>query len=220
MNILERKVLELIGEDPDSPDVFTDDSTGIAQIRDSINDCIQEIAILTGGYKRQYYLPLRSGQAFYRFRPKSGYFGWVTDVWDVNRKFRLEQTDVIRLTNHDPRWMVGAGFPEAYLQLGDDVIGFYKKPSSSANVMEVTIVEIPEAYTSDRDRIKLRDSFQFATVHFAVGEFWASRGDAKEATKHGTMYLEALGIKQDYMQVLGDTPAFRTHKEPWPRSTA
>ena len=35
MNILERKVLERIGEDPNSPDVFLDTDEGIAPIRDS-----------------------------------------------------------------------------------------------------------------------------------------------------------------------------------------
>lgn len=218
MNALEQKVLELVGEDIDSPDVF--DETGITQIRDSINDAIQEIAILTGGYKRQYLLPLRSGQAFYRFRPQNGHFGWVTDAWDVVRKARLEQTDPIRLSKHDPRWMTATGTPEAYMQLGDDVIGFYRKPSASTGAIEITIVEIPEEYENDDERIKLRDSFHPAVVHFAVGEFWASRGDAKEAATHGRMYLDALGLKEVYSQSRWGMPSFSTVKEPWPKATS
>jgi hypothetical protein len=217
MNALERKVLELVGENVDTPDVF--DETGIEQIRNSVNDAIQEIAILTGGYKRQYFIPLRAGQMFYRFRMHTGHLGWVTDVWDVNRKLRLEQTDAIRLSNHDPRWMVSTGQPDSYLQLGEDVIGFYRKPSASANMMEITVVEIPYPYTGDDDRIKLRDSFQFATVHFAVSEFWASRGDAKEAAAHGQLYLDALGLKEDY-QMINRAPGQSTFKEPWPKATA
>ena len=217
MNLLEQKVLELVGENVSSPDVF--DTTGITQIRDSVNDAIQEIAILTGGFKRQYFVPLRSGQMFYRFNLRTGHLGWVTDVWDTTRKFRLEQTDVIRLSHHDPRWMVGSGLQESYLQLGDDLIGFYKKPSASGNVMEVTVVEIPYPYTTDDDRIKLRDSFQFATVHYAVSEFWASRGDAKEAMKHGQMYLDTLGLKEGY-SLINRAPMQTTNKEPWPTVTA
>ena len=124
MNALERKVLEGIGEDPDDPDVFVDTDAGLAPIRDSLNDAIQEISMLTGAYKRQYLLPLRTGQAFYRFKLQNGYLGWVTDVWDVDRQVRLEQTSVTKLSAQDPRWMVGAGFPEQYMKLGDDVIGF------------------------------------------------------------------------------------------------
>jgi hypothetical protein len=220
MNYLEQKVLELIGESVESPDVFTDDDEGISQVRDSINDAIQEIAIITGGYKRQYLLPLRSGQAFYRFRPRNGYFGWVTDCWDITRKVRLEQTDPIKLSRFDPRWMTSSGSCEAYMQLGEDVIGFYRKPTSSAGGMEITIVEIPHAYTTDRDRIKLRDSFQSAVVHFAVGEFWASRGDAKEATNHGRIYMDTLGLKEDYAMSRWATPTFTVAKDPWPKATS
>lgn len=217
MNILERKALELIGENADNPDVF--DATGIQTIRNSINDCIQEIAILTGGYKRQYFIPLRAETMFYRLNLRHGYFGWVTDVWDTNRDTRLEQTDLVRLSHHDSRWMIGTGFPEAYMQLGADVIGFYKKPAASSGVMDVTIVEIPRPYESDTDRVKLRDSFQFATVHYAVGEFWASRGDAKEAMLHGQMYLDALGMKEGY-QLIDRAPGQSTFKEPWPAATS
>jgi len=213
MNILERKVLELIGENVDSPDVFKDTDAGMAPIRDSINDAIQEIAMLTGSYKRQYLLPLRKGQAFYRFKLQNGYLGWVTDVWDVDRKFRLEQTSLTKLSAYDPRWMVGSGFPEAYMQIGEDVIGFHKKPSASANAMELTIVEVPHAYKTDTDRIKLRDSFQYAAVLFAVGEYWATRGDAREAKAYGARYLDALGIRERYSIKQEYVPKLSTEKQ-------
>jgi len=156
MNALEQKVLELIGENTSSPDVFTDDDDGLEPIRDSINDAIAEILMITGGFKRQYYLPLRSGMMFYRFRLQNGELGWITDVWSTTQQQRLEQTDLIRLNNYNPRWMVASANPEAYFPVGMDTIGFYPKPSSDADVMEITIVEIPTAYATSEDRIKLR----------------------------------------------------------------
>lgn len=220
MNALETKVLELIGEDPDSPDVFTDDDTGMAPIRDSINDAIAEIIMLTGGHKRQYFLPLRENAGFYRLRLQNGELGWITDVWSVNNQYRLEQTDLIRVSAHDPRWMIHSADPESYMPIGADVIGFYPKPSGSSDVMELTLVEIPTAYTTDRDRIHLRDSFQYATVHYAVAEYWASRGDAAEAQKHVQMYMDTLGLRQEYMQQAERQRMSRTHKDPWPTVTA
>jgi hypothetical protein len=219
MNALEEKVLELIGEDPSSPDVFTDDDEGMKPIRDSISDAIAEIVMLTGGYKRQYFLPLRSGVAFYRFRLPHGDLGWITDVWSTTRQIRLEQTDLVRVSAHDPRWMVPSGFPEAYLPIGQDVIGFWPKPSGSSDVMELTIIEIPHAYTTDRDRVKLRDAFQYACVNYAVAEYWASRGDAGEAQKHMQLYMDALGLRQDYQQQTEAVRGFQTRKEPWPAVT-
>jgi hypothetical protein len=220
MNILERKVLEGIGEDPDAPDVFLDTDEGMAPVRDSLNDAIQEIAMLTGAYKRQYLLPLRTGQAFYRFKMQNGYLGWVTDVWDVERKFRLEQTSLMKLSAFNPRWMVSTGFAEAYMQLGDDVIGFDKKPSASANTIEITVVEIPHAYVTDTERVKLRDSFQYAAVLYAIGEYWATRGDVEEARKYGGRYLEALGLKERYSPSGSHTSQLSTDKEPFPKVTS
>ena len=219
MNALETKVLELIGESTTSPDVFVDTAAGMAPIRDSINDAIQEITILTGGNKRQYYIPLRANQAFYRFRLNNGYFGWITDVWLVNQRLRLEQTDLIRISTHDPRWMTYTGTPESYLQLGSELVGFYPKPSGTSDVIEVTLVEIPLEYSDERDRIRLRKSFQHAVVQYAVGEFWASRGDAMEAQKHMGLYLESLGLKNEYMPQSDRRMTFDARKEPWPTAT-
>jgi hypothetical protein len=116
--------------------------------------------------------------------------------------------------------MIGSGYPEAYLQLGTDVIGFYKKPSASANVIEITMVEIPAAYKSDTDRIKLKDSFSYACVHYAVSEYWASRGDDQEASNHMGQYLDALGLREKFMTSRERTPRLETSKEPYPTVTA
>lgn len=220
MNSIEERVLELIGENTSSPDVFTDDAIGMAPIRDSINDVIAEIIILTGGFKRQYFMPLREGQAFYRLRLNNGDLGWITDAWCITQKRRLEQTDLIRLNAYDPRWMVYSGTPEAYLPIGMDAIGVYPKPSGSNEMLELTVVEIPFGYTTDRDRVKLRDSFQYAVVNYAVSEYWASRGDAAEAQKHMSLYMDALGLRQMYTQQAESSRSFRTGKEPWPTVTA
>jgi len=219
MNALEQKVLELIGEDTSSPDVFTDDDVGMEPIRKSIGEAIEEVVMLTGSFKRQYFIPLRSGQGFYRLRPQNGSVGWICDAWAVNQQRRLEQTDLTRLNAYDPKWMKYTGSPEAYLPLSHNVIGFYPKPPSDGNVIELTIVEIPTQYTSDRDRIKVRNAFQYAIVKAAVADFWASRGDAVEAQMHTQEYLEALGIRQQYAQLMDQPRGFMTRKDPWPTST-
>lgn len=219
MNALEAKVLELIGEDTSAPDVFTDDDEGMDPIRKSIGEAIEEIVMLTGSYKRQYFIPLRANQGFYRIRPQNGSVGWICDALAVNQQRRLEQTDLTRLNAYDPRWMKYTGSPQAYLPLSHDVIGFYPKPPGDGNVIELTIVEIPTQYSSDRDRIKVRDAFQYAIVKAAVADFWASRGDATEAQIHTQEYLESLGLRQQYSQLMDSMRGLYTSKEPWPTST-
>ena len=105
MNTLETQVLELIGEDTASPDVFADTSAGMAPIRDSINDAIQEISIVTGSYKNHYMIPLRANKTFFRMKFRSDHFAWVTDAWLVNQKRRLVQTPFVEKL----RWVLAPG---------------------------------------------------------------------------------------------------------------
>jgi hypothetical protein len=220
MNAIETKVLELIGEDPEAPDVFVDTDEGMAPIRESIADAVSEIVMLTGSHKRQYLIPLREDQQFYRLTLQNGDLGWITDAWSITQKYRLEQTDLVRLSAYDPRWMIGAGSSQSYFPVGKDIIGFYPKSSASVNVVELTVVEIPRAYASSADRVKLRESFEYAAVHFAVAEYWATRGDANEAQSHTQKYLAALGLEQEYMPQSGQPRSLQTRKEPWPQGTA
>jgi hypothetical protein len=219
MNTLETHVLELVGEDITSPDVFTDTSTGMAQIRDSINDAIEEIAMITGGQKRNYYLPLEADKGFYRFRWTEDVFAWITDAWLVGQKRRLEQTDLIRLQNFNPRWMQNTGTPSAYFPIGIDVVGIWPRTTSDTDLIEFSCVVIPDRYENDDDRIKLRDSHHWAAVHYAVGEYWASRGDAKSAIYHHNKYLEKLGVYGLYPEAAEYSGGYQTQKAPWPKST-
>ena len=145
-------------------------------------------------------MPLREDITFYRFSMDNGFIGWVTDAWLVNLNYRLQQTDLIRLNALDPQWMVTSASPRSYFQIGHEIVGVHPKPSGNADMLEISLVEIPAPYTNDTDRIKLRKDFQYAAVNYAVSEYWASRGDANEASKHFDLYLSAIGLKQEFDQ--------------------
>lgn len=220
MNNLERLVLRQIGENVSNPDVFTDDSAGMSQIRNSINDAVQEVAMLTGGIKQTYLIPLQSGVAFYRIWFKSDFFAWVTDAWLVNNRRRLSQTDRYRLEKQHAHWLKHEGTPEAYMQVGLDVVGVYPKPSASSDVLEVTCVIIPERYERDTQRVRMRDAHKWAVVHHAVAEYYASRGDAKSAVNHLEQYADALGLRRFHGIAPETQYRARTDKEPWPTETS
>ncbi len=156
-NALEKQVLRIIGENVSSPDVFSD----IQPIRDSINDAIQEIIMITGGYRERYSIPMVANKTFYRLTLQNGEMGWVESCWMVNRKQPLSQTDLTMLNHNDPRWLTRKGLPEEYFPIGHNVLGLSPKPTSSSDILEVDMVVIPNPYTNDSYRIKLRDEFRF-----------------------------------------------------------
>jgi hypothetical protein len=219
MNSLERDVLIMIGENPDSPDVFADTDDGMRPIRTSINDAIQEINILTGGYKETFYVPLIENSIFYRLDWQRGHLGWVTDCWLMNQKRRLEQVDLKRLNTFDSRWMRHTANPDHYFQVSLNVIGVHPKPASGTDVLQLNCVVVPDPYTNDQDRVKLLDEYRWAAVNYAVSEYYASRGDAKEAQNHWQSYVETLGGNLQYPKSNEYLPQFRTSKEPWPVET-
>lgn len=195
MNSLETHVLRLIGEDVDSPDVFTDTTSGIAPVRDSLNDAVQELCMVTGSYKRVYHLPLNADALVHKLTFEADHFGWISEAWDRERKFRLEQTGLLKLNIQDPDWMTTTGYPEQYVQIGHNYLIVYRKQSSDGTVLELDCVCIPKPYTGENDPVRVRQAFERAAVYYAAGEFYASRGDAKRALEYHARYLETANLK-------------------------
>lgn len=194
MNMLERNTLRIIGEDLDYPDVFTDDAEGMALIRDSVNHAVQEICMTLGTYTRTYHLHLFEGRQFYRVSSAVDHLLYPTLVWDRAQNLKLTQTDLIRVSTDNPYWMQDEGNPKEYMILGLNHIGIVYVPPADGRVLEMTWVCAPAAYTDDSQRVKLREVFQRATVQYAVGEYFASRGDAARATEWHKRYLETAGL--------------------------
>lgn len=197
MNVLETHVLELIGENTESPDVFQDTDAGLEPIRESLNDAIEEITLVTGSYKEKYQVLLVADQSFYRLKLTRGDIAWITDAWLVNTQKRLTQTDVFPLSQDNPRWLQAAGTPEVYIPVGHNVVGFSPTPTAE-EVVELTLVVTPKRMTSSADQIRLRETYKWTAVDYAVGEFYASRGDAKEASLWHQKYLNSLAVLGSY----------------------
>ena len=195
MNELEKQTLKFIGESTSSPDVFLDTDAGLAQIRDSLSHAVQQLCMTTGSYQKKYFLSLREDCQFYRMNWESDYFGYIVNAWDRARHRRLEQTNVIKLNNEDPRWMINHGYPEEYFHVGYQFIGIHFKPSASNNVLEFDCVVIPKPYSSGNP-VKLREAFERAAIQYAVSEYFASRGDGVKGIEWINRGLETAGLKK------------------------
>jgi hypothetical protein len=195
LNSIEEQVLRDIGESVTSPDVFTDDSQGMALIRTSISDAIQELCMVLGLYTRDYHLPLLANRQWYRLNPDHDYIAYILEVMDVNRRFKLTQTDIQTLSM-DPYCLRSNGNPEQYAYVGHNVFGIYPYPSAEGAMLILKCACIPKPYTEDYDIIYLREYLQRAAASFAKSEYYASRGDAKRGQEHHIKYLETAQMTQ------------------------
>ena len=208
MNRLERAVLLEIGENPDSPDAFSD----ISPIRNSINDAIAEIIMVTGSYKRLYQVAMEADKKFYSLAPEHGEIAWITDAILLTRQRRLEQTDFALLKEENPRFFICTGTPTRYVPIDNDLVFFHPIAGSDTDIVELTCVMVPDAYTQDADRTFIRRDFERGVIHFAVSEYWASRGDAKEALAHHSRYLDLVGLRRLFPAAQEYVPRFQTNK--------
>lgn len=214
MNEVERNILQKIGEDPDNPDVFVEGEESFDLIRDSVNDAIEEIALITGSVTRTYKMPLRQNANFYRLQFEHERFAWVKDVWLHGIKRRLIQTDFISLVNENPRWLYDAGPPVNYFICGETMMGLHPAPSSDNDMLEVTAVVVPDRYTSDASRLKIRDQFKWAITYYVVSEYYASRGAARQARFNFDKYLDKVGVLNRYPNYGDRVHRYQTIKRP------
>lgn len=212
MNSLEQAVLELIGENTSSPDVFTDDAAGMAQIRGSLNDAIEEIAMVTGSVRRTVVIPLEADVNFYLINQTAGTVGWIEMAWLTGIKRKLDRKDLAWMTAVYPGWLDHRGNPERYGQVGHDRIWIHPTPSAASYQLELTVALIPARYTTDSDRVFLRDEYKWAAVHYALSEYWASRGDAVNAAESFKNYLDILGLRKLYVEQAGRVWQQRSYK--------
>jgi len=215
VNDIETHVLQLIGENTASPDVFSD----ITPIRRSVNNGIQELCMVTGSYQQTYYLPLYTGRQFYRMGWNYDHFGYVVECWDRNRKLKLERTDLLSLAMRDPWLLKRSGFPYFYFEVGDNVIGFDRSTSGTGHLLELSCVVIPKAVDTDSKPTKVRSQFSRGATYFAVADYYASRGDAQRATQYMTQYLEVSGLMKLHPDTADRIVTMKKEYGIWDRST-
>lgn len=194
-NDLETRVLDLIGEDSSAPDVY--DDTGIIEIRDLVNDAIEEVCMVTGCRQTVWHIPLKDGCFFYKV-PGPDAFGWPVAVWLYGSKRKLEQKDFSGFLELDSRWLSSTGGPWFYSLLGTDKLCVFPAPAGDADSLEVTGVAIPARYETDTDKVDLRESYQWSVVHRVVSEWWAMRGDARTAMYHWQQYVDKIKLPAFY----------------------
>lgn len=190
MNSVERQTLLLIGEDPDAPDVFSD----ITPIRDSCNAAIQELCLATGAFVRTYHVPLLAGRQVYRILPGQDHWGWPTEVMDLSRRRKLQHVGWKNLSNEHPNWMIDSGDPLLYATIGLKHLAIWPVPSASGLVLEIRAVMVPRRYEADNDPIRCKKAWLRAVTHYAVSEYYASRGDAQRAAEAHKTYLDLVGL--------------------------
>jgi len=200
MNALEKEVLRIIGEirglENLGPDVYED--SNITQIRDSLNDAIEELAVRGGFLKETFRLPLFDTVTFYRIGFTHSQFGYVTSVYLPDKQRLLEQSTIAGIEKHDPSWLTTNNTPQVFAPVGVDKIAIYPSYGEDGHHAEVECAVMPIRYSNDTELTGLTRDLESAPVNYAVAEFFASIGQFDKAGRYQSMYdryLEEYGRK-------------------------
>ena len=194
MNDIEKRVLEILGENVDDPDVFAEGTDAFTALRASVNAGIQDICALTGTYTQTYRLVMLDDRQFYRVLSQQDYWGYPAEVWDRANKRKLQQTDLAALMEETGWGLDASGTPWAYGQLGQEVLWFWPFDGNDGRVIEVRAVMVPKQYSETASEVKVRGNYRDAAAYWGASEMFAARGDATKATEYFQRYMEAAQL--------------------------
>ena len=188
MNTVEKRVLRFIGEDVDSPDVFT--SSNLDQIQSSINDAIEELCTMSGSVTNNYRLSLVDGVNLYKISFVRNQFCYIVSAWLPDKTRRLKQSSMGAIERYDYRWLSTANTPSFYFPVGVDQVGFYPMYGEDGHQVELKCVVLPEKYTRDTEVLQIRSDWDDALVNYAVAEYFASVGDLEKSAMWFSQYYK------------------------------
>jgi len=212
---IEKRVLRIIGEDVDSPDVFT--SANITQIRDSINDGIEELCTLTDALVLPYRIPFYPDTYLYRIAFTSAQFCHILRAYLPDKGTPLAHATVGSVAKHDPKWLSASNTPAVYMPVGVKFVGFYPMYAAEGHHVELDCVVLPNRYATDDKVIQLRDDFHDSVVAYAAGEYFLGIGDLDKANYWFGEYAKNTGRFGYRSRRRDKSPTLRTHIRPTPR---
>lgn len=200
INTIEQVILEMIQEDLATADNWD----GTDEVRDWIADGIDELCSLGRFYRRRLYVPLRADASVYQFSPTRDVVIQVKGMWLQNQDRRLDQTDFVKLTREDPRWLLTRGSPWQYIILDFTKFLVYPCYSSAQDVVEVDAVLLPEPYTTARDLIEVHDGYEDGLVHYCRSMLYLRiPGRLQDAVGEYQRFLEYAGASKRFLSDLG-----------------
>jgi len=200
INTIEQIILEMIQEDLTTADNWD----GTSEVRDWIADGIDELSILGRFYRRRLYVPLRGDTIIYLFSPTKEVVVQVKGIWLQNKDRRLEQTDFVKLTRNDPKWLATRGSPWQYFILDFTKFGVYPCYSEDEDVVEIDAIMVAEPYTTHRDLLEVHAGYEDSLIHYCKSMLYLRiPGRLPDAVGEYQKFLEYAGAGTRFLSDLG-----------------
>ena len=159
---LEKIILDELGEDSDSPEVWA----GSTDLREAIADGIDELSMFEAFFVQTAMIPLVNNVAFYSVAVDAGYPLWAkrARLWNADRK--LDPYSLGEIIAQDRQFLISRGTPIGYVMLSPELLLLYPCNSSTTDVVALDMVCTYSHYAIHNEYVSVRDELEQALVHY------------------------------------------------------
>lgn len=188
---LEQQVLEELGDDSTSPDIYDVDP----DMREAICDAIDEACINSPFYEKEFFIKLSANVAFYSISPQWGYPLYVRSARISGSDVPLVPSTLGRLVRESPQFLIDRGTPRTFVSISPSIILFHPCNSVAEDTIRISLVYTPKPYVDGRQVLTIREEFENALIHYAkYHKLLQTKGSFDEAIFEYSEYLKTLGM--------------------------
>ena len=165
-NEIQRRILEGIGDNPDSPVFFSQ-----TQLNNLIDEANEVLAEDINAIRRSAILPLREGIGFIYTPAIAADFMAPTRIWSRDSSWRLTCLSMAELDAINIQWQTTTGFPQVWFPISWDMFGIYPRPADASGVLRIDYLAWPRSLMDDGDRSELPEASHDALVLY--GQYMA-----------------------------------------------
>jgi len=173
---IQRRILEAINDNPESPVFFTDD-----QLKGLVNEASEVLCEDTLAVHRTAIVPLRPGMRFIYTTSIAPDIMAPTRIWNQSNSRKMTCFSMEELDALQERWSTSTGIPDAWFPVSWDVFGIFPSPVAAGGVLRVEYVAWPRELMDDEDRSELPEATHDALVLYGQYHGILKKWDAAQA---------------------------------------
>ena len=182
---IERRVLEAINDDPDTPVFFDNDQ--LARLVDEANEMLAED---TGAIRRTAILALREGVGYISTTAIDPDFMAPIRIWNHGLNQRLICLSMTEMDGLNVSWQTVTGTPEVWFPVSWDMLGIYPRPATAGSVLRIDYQAWPRGLMDGSDRSELPEATHDALVLYGEFQGLLKKWDSEQASER----LKALQL--------------------------
>lgn len=176
-------------------------------IKDAINEGMDELADIAEYYERQATLPMLAGRSYYDLTsvlPDTVLS--PRHIWNTTTQRWLEQVDTLQMDGGYRQWELVHGEPEKFVIRGHWWLGAWPKRDTDSSSLRLYYTGIPDHLSASTDVPPFPQEFHMGPVEFALSDLNSQQRETKRAVKHWNEFMSYAARLKAYADQRASIP--------------